>query len=98
MINNKNFRENFKNKNYEVCNNILENEIINNLTNHIKSFNPEYQFSSLSDLKNNSYKFLNNKEKICSTLLYNYSKENQSNPIKLYNLLNIYSSIYKKHC
>lgn len=98
MINNKNFRENFKNKNYGICNNILENEIINKLTNNIKTFNPTYHFSNLDDLKNNSYKFLNTKEKICTTLLCNYSKEQQSDSIKLYNLLNIYSSIYKKHC
>jgi CRISPR/Cas system endoribonuclease Cas6 (RAMP superfamily) len=93
MINQDMLNYYFKNKNYNFCISILNNEIIETLVKRIKKENPNYQYNSIIDLKINCFSYLSETEQKIASQLETFSLEEYPEEYELNILLNIYKKL-----
>ena len=96
MIDDKKLREQFKNKNYVYCINVLRKEIKQKLISRLNIIRPGYKYKNLKELKTNCYKYLNDDEKKYISMLCRYAEKEYPEKQELASLLDIYSKYCKK--
>lgn len=89
--------ENFKNKNYSACIEMLTNKIIDKLVSDIQVHEPDYKYVNITNLRNTCLKHLDTSRKIMAIQLYDYLyDENYSEAFILDGLLNMYEVLYSE--
>lgn len=97
-FNKKELIENFKNKNYSFCIEMLSDKIIDNLVSEIKKQNPNFEYVNITNLKNNCLKYLYDSKKIIAIQLYDYMyNDDYSEAFVLDNLLSMYETLYSEN-
>ena len=93
-LNKEMFSTYFEYKDYDKCIEMLRKEIISFLTNKIKEKNQNYQYTTISSLKEDCFKYLSNTEQEVVVELYGFSFTDESADFKLSRMLEIYKQLF----
>lgn len=89
--------DNFKNRNYSLCIDMLTDKIIDKLVADIQIHNPNFKYVNITNLKNNCLKYLDDSKKIIAIQLYDYMYHDEySEAFILDGLLNMYEILYSE--
>ena len=92
-LNKEMFSTYFEYNDYDKCIEMLRKEIIHYLTNKIKEKNPSYQYTTISSLKQDTFKYLSNAEQEIALELYAFSFNNESSDFELSQMLEMYKQL-----
>ena len=95
MMSKEKFKQAFQAKDYVTCIQFLREEIKNRLTQKIQQVNPDFEYASIPQLKEYSFRYLNDEEKSIALKLYQYSYEEVPEQLELNELLEMYETLEK---
>lgn len=93
MMNKDNFVRAFQDKDYLTCIQLLREEIKNILIEKLKAIRPEFEYTSIPQLKEYSLRYLDEQEQTVALKLYHHSFEEIPVELELDDLLEMYEVI-----
>ena len=84
------FSEHFKNKDYDFCSEMLRGSIIKILVDKIKIKKPDYKYSTITFLKNDSFTYLDSVCQDIAVQLYTFSFNEEPSEYELSRMMEMY--------
>lgn len=94
-LNKEMFSTYFEYKDYDKCIEMLRKEIISLLTKRIQERNPNYNYTTISALKQDAFKYLSTQEQEITIELYTFSYNEEPSEFELSRMMEIYQNLNK---